>query len=119
MSDLNTDSVGFKIVGYSIVGIGLVVLMGLEVILGYIVSGLVLSIMWDWFMVPTFEVPEISILEAIGITLIVDLLIRNVATRGSVDKESDTDKKLARSLGRAFLTPFIILLIGWIVLQFM
>ena len=119
MSEINTDSVGFKIVGYSIVGIGLVVLMGLVVILGYIVSGLVLSILWGWFMTSMFEVPEISILEAIGITLIVDLLIRDLATRGNVDNESNTGKKLARALGRAFLTPFIILLIGWIVLQFM
>ena len=119
MSDINTDSVGYKIVGYSIVGIGLAVLIGWIVILGYIVSGLVLSILWGWFMVPIFEVPEISIVEAIGITLIVHLFMRSLATKADTDEESETSTKVGKMLARSFVAPFITLVIGWIVLQFM
>ena len=120
MSDLNTDSVGFKIVGYSIVGIGLVVLIGLIVVLGYMISGLVLSILWGWFMVPLFEVPEISILEAIGITLVVHLFMRRLATKTDIDAESEiSTTKIGKALARSFIVPLITLLTGWIVLQFM
>lgn len=120
MSELDNASVGVKIVGYSVVGIGLAVLFSLVIVLGYIVSGLVLSILWGWFVVPIFPlVPEISIAEAIGITLIVHLFMRSLATKADTDEESETSTKLGKMLARSFVAPFITLFIGWIVLQFL
>ena len=73
MSEIDTESVGIKIIGYSIVGIGTSILFGALIVLSYFVSGLVLSTMWEWFIVSTFEAPQITILEAVGISMIVGL----------------------------------------------
>ena len=120
MSELDTESVGFKIVGYSIVGVGITILFGALIVLGYFVSGLVLSIMWEWFIVSTFPLaPPITILEAIGITLIMGLFTSKLATVASVDDEERLSYRLAKSLGRFLIQPFIALFIAWIVYKLM
>jgi len=47
--------------------IGAILLAPLVVIF----NGYALSTMWAWFVVPEFDVPELKISEAIGISLIV------------------------------------------------
>ena len=118
MSEIDTDLVG-KIAGYSIVGIGIAIFAGALIVLGYFVSGLVLSIMWNWFIVSTFDAPSLSILEAIGITMVVGLFTRGLATH--LDTEDDdlkTSTKFAKTLARSLILPFITLFFAWIVYQF-
>lgn len=118
MSRLDDAGVGTKIVGYSAVGIGLAILFGAFMVLSYLVSGLVLSIMWKWFIVSTFGVPIISIPEAIGISMIMGLFTNSLATKHDVDDEDSRTHVFAMILARVFVTPFITLLLAWIVYQF-
>ena len=119
MSEIDTDSVGFKIVGYSIAGIGAAILFGALIVLSYFVSGLVLSKMWEWFIVSTFEAPQITILEAIGISMIVGLFTRGLATKMDTDDDERILYRFARMWGRLLLSPFITLFIAWIIYKLM
>lgn len=51
-----------------------------------LVSGFVTSQLWAWFIVPTFNAPTLNIPQAIGLTLIINWLVRDVS------KDSDGDK---------------------------
>ena len=53
----DSESLPAKIAGYTVAGIGIVIAFGFIIVLEYIVSGWVLSVMWGWFMVPVFSLP--------------------------------------------------------------
>jgi len=78
-------------------------------------SGYALSVLWGWFIVPTFDIPAISIPTAIGIALVIGFVSKS-------DQTTDGSKSFADSLGelvvKAFLKPSIALLIGWVVTLF-
>ena len=96
----------------------LVVVMAPVVILvGAILKGFVLSVMWSWFMVPTFSLPEISTVQAIGIALVISYL-----THQRVDCEKpkrEYSELIAGAVIDAILTPLFVLFIGWFVHLFM
>lgn len=90
---------------------GLIVL-----VFGPIWSGYVLSILWKWFLVPTFTLPQLSIPTAIGVTLVVSYLTFH--DLHEPEDKASLDVKLVRSLIIAFFRPAIALLFGWVVNQF-
>lgn len=57
----------------------------LALVCGLCWSGWVFATLWGWFIFPVIPVKQITVPEAIGITLIVSLLIG----KRSVDKKSD------------------------------
>ena len=85
-------------------------------IVGAIVGGYVLSVMWGWFIVPLFGLPLLSIPYAIGLNLIVSFLTQP-NYKPSSDKEKAISKVVAEIMVGAF-SPLMYLGIGWIVLQF-
>ncbi len=83
-------------------------------------NGLTLSVLWIWFIVPTFKVPVLSIPVAIGIALIVGLLTARVAKKDNQDaKAKAKDGNHGELIGSSFATPLMILFVGWIVHLFM
>lgn len=74
-------------------------------------KGYVLSILWDWFIVPVFHVSSIGIPLAIGITIVFNLLT-NHNYRTEEGKEWEV-------IFKAFLGPLFLLGIGWVVKQFL
>lgn len=60
--------------------IGVIVL----VVLGTIFNGYALSILWAWFIAPTFHLPELSVTQAIGIAIVVNYL-----THRGIDAEKE------------------------------
>ncbi len=91
----------FLLVGAIIIGI----------ILLSILRGFVLSYLWQWFVVP-LGVPDITVVHAIGISMLVAFLTYENAYQGD-SKEATT--KLA---GSVLAMPFI-LLIGYVIHSFM
>jgi hypothetical protein len=88
-------------------------------VLGPIWSGYVLSILWGWFIVQIFHVPQISIPLAIGIAM----TIRMLTNQGSSDSNSKKrDEGLSdafiQALGFSFLYPLLVLAMGAIVHAF-
>lgn len=96
-----------------------VVILGFTIgimVVSTLLQGWVLSILWRWFMVPTLGLPALSVAQAIGIALVVGML-----THQSHHSSEDEDEKIVKvvRLIDPFLTPFVILLIGWVVHQYM
>lgn len=78
----------------------------------YLFYGWSLSVLWRWFLVPVFDVSAISVLQAIGIT-IVGSFFTTKYSKSDPDVNAAEDV-LTRSL---FGVTFILTLlgIGWIV----
>jgi len=76
-----------------------------------LLNGWVLSVLWGWFVVPTFGLPSLSVVEAIGIALIAAFLTHQYH---SVPKEKTREYYLI-----LFFSPLIALFIGWLVHLFM
>jgi hypothetical protein len=88
------------------------------VAVGMIWRGYVFSILWDWFAVPAFGLPALSLAMAIGIALLV-----NYATYRRVTVPTDPSKteadKITDVLAHIITYPLIVLGMGWIVKQYL
>jgi len=72
-------------------------------------SGFVLSILWGWFLVPAFHLPQITIPLAIGISLVIGMLTYQVSAQ-------EPDKTYTkRSITIAIVYPLLLLIFGAIV----
>ena len=89
------------------VALGLIVLM----IVAYLLNGVVLKLLWGWFMVPTLGLPVISLVQAIGIGIVISFL-----TQQHIPRDEDEKKKL---LVFEILKPVFTIAVGWVVHLFM
>ena len=81
-----------------------------------IIQGWVLTVLWSWFVVPTFRLPELSIPVAIGLSLIVGMF------KGYNNPEKTENEDVYVKVTKVvmlFVGPFIVLFLGWIVTLFM
>jgi hypothetical protein len=83
----------------------------------YILDGIVLRQLWLWFVVPLFEVPALSIPQAIGLGVIVGYLTHQ--DRYTKREGDEMLTALIYGILSGIMTPLIGLLIGWIVTLFM
>lgn len=93
-------------------------LIGLPIVLAYIAIGAIwegyaLTILWGWFIVPAFGLPQLSIPFAMGVALVVGLM----TTTRLGNEATDPDKGYAPFV-TMLLRPAMVLLIGWIVTKF-
>lgn len=94
-----------------VVGIIVAIVVLVIILLAYLVNGWVLHILWGWFIVPTFpSAPNISIPEAMGITLIVGFLTSHY---------QDTSEHEMTFMIHMFTLPFLALVFGWVIHLFM
>lgn len=79
-------------------------------------SGLTLSVLWGWFVVPAFSLPALSVAQAYGIALVVR------AAHGLKDAESKSKDSAGVAMAKLFvLPPFVcglFLLLGWVAKSF-
>lgn len=86
-------------------------------LVGSILSGWAMSILWGWFVVPVFNVPVLSIPAAIGLALIVSHLSHQYDAASS--EKRDEEETLASAIVYCLMRPIICVLIGFVVKQFM
>lgn len=82
-----------------------------------ILSGYVLSIFWAWFVSPIFGIENISIPEAIGISLIISYLTRQTNQCAKEDKE--LNERIIELFATALAKPLAALAMGWIIKLFL
>lgn len=83
-------------------------------------SGYVLSIMWGWFVVPTFGLPPLHIGVAIGISSIVSFIVPRTDCQKKKDKDGDGIGAIVlKDTIKTFGKPAFFLLFGWIVKSWM
>ncbi|OGL32324.1 hypothetical protein A3F64_03165 [Candidatus Saccharibacteria bacterium RIFCSPHIGHO2_12_FULL_42_8] len=99
-------------------GVGYVGLIGALIGISSILNGWVLSILWGWFVVPTFDAPDISVVQAIGLALVVRFLTHSRSIEESDDSMSK-EEKLQKAAIVAIASPLFALFFGWIVHFFM
>ena len=83
--------------------------------------GFVLTKLWTWFIVPTFHLIPLTLVQAIGLFLVVNL-IRPVLH--SIDIEYLEDEDVRTKIGYFYIGvnlvyPWLTLLTGWLVHLFM
>lgn len=94
-------------------GIGVSLIFLLVLAYGIVVSGWVLTVLWGWFVVPVFKIPALSLPVAIGISGMIRLLTYT-DTSDLQQKEQDSGERRGRLIG-GLLSPWFLLLLGWIV----
>jgi len=78
-------------------------------------GGLVLSYLWDWFIMPVFDFRSISIVEAIGISFTINFLVKSVDR----DKKKKTPKEIGEDFGFKLVTYLIAWGLGFIINLFL
>lgn len=87
-----------------------------SIVVGTIIQGYVLSLLWLWFIVPIFAIKSISIAQSIGLIIIAEFLTHQYQ-QSTLEKEQAIDL-LKGSIKTLIITPLIMLAVGWIVKQF-
>ena len=88
----------------------------LAMIISPIINGFVITKLWLWFVVPTFEANPLRVVEAIGLMFLINYI------KAKRDNEADKDKfweQFATNIIFMFLMAGFALLSGWIVQMFM
>lgn len=92
---------------------GLILLLLITIINGY-----TLMVLWGWFVAPVFKIQELTILQAIGLCLIILHLRAKGSTAEKKDKKASI-KGLTKSFGSSVIYAGVALLSGWVVTLFM
>ena len=80
-------------------------------IIAYLLDGLALKLLWGWFMVPTFGLPVISLVQAIGIGIVISFLTQQHIPR---DEEQQTEMMVF-----TVVVPVLAIIIGGVAHLFM
>ena len=82
-----------------------------------VLNGWVLTKMWGWFIVPTFDVPMLGIVPAIGLSIIASYFTTDTSKS---DSESDKyENELLKLLLDETFYPLVYLIISWVLSWFM
>ena len=89
--------------------LGAMVLAPAIMLIGSLIGGYTVATLWGWFIAPIFGLKELSIVQAIGLSLVVTYMTYQTAPE---DTESTSTKlKIAKEL----LRPVFALMIGYVV----
>lgn len=83
-----------------------------------LLSGLVLSDLWDWFILPVFTVPPITFMQAVGLSLVVAFFKLGLAT---TPVSGEAERPIATGFAKLFGYLIVLLFIwgmGWTWAQF-
>lgn len=97
--------------------IGILTVLVVTTITGTIMNGWALTVLWIWFIIPVFNLPTLSIIQAIGIGMVVTFL-----TRHSINKEEaakDTGAAIWTAIVSAVIVPLLTVGIGYIISLFL
>lgn len=97
-------------------GMTLLALLAIPVVpvVGSIASGFALSVLWGWFVVPLFGVPNLTIAQAIGLSMVVGFLTYQYHDNHKKEEMSLAGKIIYLVL-LAIIQPAVTLVIGYIV----
>jgi len=92
--------------------IGSVGLISVLLAVGALLNGWALTLLWSWFVVPTFpDLPVLSLGQAIGLGMIISFL-----TYQYIDAEpSKEDNSAFKAVAATILRPIIYVLFGYII----
>lgn len=74
-------------------------------------GGVILQILWAWFMVPTFGFTPLGLAAAIGLSIVIGFLTHQYVPTD--------DEDLDKSILYGFIYPLVVLAFGFVVRLFM
>lgn len=93
--------------------VGVVAMM----VISSLLRGYALSVLWGWFMVPTLGLPALSVVQAIGIAIVISFLTYQY--NDCQKKEKSFGETVGQASVMAVVYPLGALLFGWVIHQFM
>ncbi len=115
--------------------LGLMIFFVLSLLVASVLNGWVLTMLWGWFVVPTFpNIPSLALIPAIGIAMTMRFLIGQYKPATTEESEKNdrklTDEEHWENIKKAWgkwteatfqilMAPLMILLFGWILHFFM
>lgn len=98
--------------------VGLMAIGGalLFIALSTVLNGFALSVIWNWFLPGIFGLPELRVVEAMAIALIVSYLTHQY---DDAKKEHEGTEALGHALGVTIIKPLLALGIAWCIKQFL
>ncbi len=94
---------------------GVLTFLATSVVMG-LFNGLVISILWRWFVVPVFHLPTFTVLQAWGLAIFLQFVSHKVDTKTDADA-SLTENMLKHSFSFT-VTALVSLGVGWVLLHF-
>jgi hypothetical protein len=80
-----------------------------------LIKGVVLSKLWQWFVVSSFGLPPMSIAVAIGISMIVSYLTVTKLPKDENPSGATSTQIANKFFGFSIFYPLMVLFFGWIV----
>jgi len=74
-----------------------------------LLSGLVFSDLWRWFVVPIFHVPALTYLQAVGVMYVTSYCVRRLKT----STERDEDQSILAYMGSVMIGGVLTNLLFW------
>lgn len=96
---------------------GILVALVIGTILSTVVNGWALMTLWGWFIVPVFELPSLTIVQAIGVAMVISFLTKH--TIPSMQQKRSTSEAISFLIGSSFLLPAVTVAVGFVVHLFM
>lgn len=87
-----------------------IIILLLSIPVAIYLRGLAIVCLYDWFILDTFSAPELSVISAIGISVIVGYL----TDQDVVKKEKEWNERVISMI----LTPLFVISFGWILSLF-
>jgi len=92
-------------------GIGVISSTAILLVLVSLIDGWIFVRLWRWFILPTFQLPALTIWPAVGICIVVRYLTRG---RGPVDKDEPVWKTIVNSVAYSVMVFLLGALIHWL-----
>lgn len=85
---------------------------------GVVIHGFVLSKLWELFIVSTFNINSISVMQAAGLMLVIDFILMKIEWANHAE-EADYHEYITKMISHQLVSPFVILGIGYILNMFL
>ena len=89
-------------------------IVALFFVLSPVVNGLVISMLWGWFIVPVFHLPALPLIGAIGLALVVRVIIQPDYTATMEKYKDAAPAEMLGMLGGWLIAQLFILALGWL-----
>ena len=94
-------------------------LIGITMILGPTINGWALSVLWGWFIAPTFGLSKLSVPMAMGLAVVVRMFMPTDFLAAAERKQVSMSGAVGMVIGGAIIAPLGAVGFGWIVKQFL
>jgi len=104
-----------ELLGCLVTVVSAVILMPIS----YVINGYALMKLWQWFIATTFKVQTLSLVQAIGLGMIISFLTYKPNFDGKKTELEESKKALMAQCVWAFMKPVAALIVGYAVKLFM